>query len=168
MPVVRLVPDSTPVLDAVRDLLPDWELASDGPVDALVVDPGLLDGAPVLDAADLIELVRTTDFGGGGAVAVIGSRDQLGWADRPELAAAAGALFATVRSLALAHAPQGITINLVAGSTAADPAPLLPGPAGVDDLAAAIAFLVHPRSRYVTGQLLFCAAGADLPSSLSI
>ena len=48
------------------------------------------------------------------------------------------------------------------------PSALLPEPAGPVDLAAAIAFLAHPSSRYVTGQLVFCDAGAALLSSLSV
>jgi enoyl-[acyl-carrier-protein] reductase (NADH) len=58
---------------------------------------------------------------------------------------------------------------VVAGLPAGDgPAALLPEPATAADLAATIAFLAHPRSRYVTGQLVFCDAGAALLSSLSV
>src|SRR5919107_1866169 len=110
----------TPVAVAVAELLRDdgWTVVStsDDPVDALVVDPGLLDGSPVHDAARaLLELVGRTPFAsradGGAAVVVVGSRDQLGWGDRPECAAEAAAVFAAVRSLALRLAPHGITVN---------------------------------------------------------
>jgi NAD(P)-dependent dehydrogenase (short-subunit alcohol dehydrogenase family) len=102
-------------------------------------------------------------------VVVVGSRDQLGWGERPEHAAEAAAVFGAARSLALRLAPLGITVNVVAGLPAGDgPAALLPEPATAADLAAAIAFLAHPRSRYVTGQLVFCDAGAALLSSLSV
>ena len=100
---------------------------------------------------------------------VVGSRDQLGWGDRPELAAEAAAVFGAARSLALRLAPAGITVNLVAGRPAGDgPAGLLPEPATPADIAATVAFLAHPRSRYITGQLVFCDAGAALLSSLSV
>ena len=173
-----LVHPVTPVTTAVAELLRDdgWDVVStaDRPVDALIVDPGLLDGTPVRDAArTVLDLVERTPFpnrdDGGAAVVVGGSRDQLGWSTRPEQAAEAAAVFAAVRSLALHLAPSGITVNLVAGLPAGDgPAPLLPGPAGPGDVAATVAFLAHPRSRYVTGQLVFCDAGAALLSSFSV
>jgi NAD(P)-dependent dehydrogenase (short-subunit alcohol dehydrogenase family) len=168
----------TPVTTAVAELLRDdgWEVVStaDRPVDALIVDPGLLDDTPVHDAARaLLDLVEHTPFpgrdDGGAAVVVVGSRDQLGWGTRPERAAEAAAVFAAVRSLALHLAPRGITVNLVAGLPADDgPAALLPDPATPGDLAATAAFLAHPRSRYVTGQVVFCDAGAALLSSFSV
>ena len=64
------------------------------------------------------------------AVVVVGSRDQLGWGERPEHAAEAAAVFGAARSLALRLAPRGITVNVVAGLPAGDgPAALLPEPA---------------------------------------
>jgi hypothetical protein len=178
MPTALLSPAGTAVTAAVAELLEadGWTVVStpDGPVDALVVDPGLLDEAPVRDAArSLLDLVERTPFpgrdDGGGAVVVVGSRDQLGWGERPEHAAEAAAVFGAARSLALRLAPHGTTVNVVAGLPAGDgPAALLPEPATAADLAATIAFLAHPRSRYVTGQLVFCDAGAALLSSLSV
>ena len=53
-------------------------------------------------------------------------------------------------------------------STADGPAALLPDPATAGDLAATATFLAHPRSRYVTGQVVFCDAGAALLSSFSV
>jgi Enoyl-[acyl-carrier-protein] reductase (NADH) len=178
MPTALLRPATTPVTTAVADQLraDGWTITDSpaGPVDALVVDPGLLDGAPVHDTARaLLDLVARTPFpardDGGAAVVVIGSRDQLGWADRPELAAEAGAVFAAARSLALLLAPQGVTVNVVAGvPDGGGPRALLPDPASAADLAAAAVFLTDPRSRYITGQLLFCDAGTSLLSSLSV
>ena len=178
MPIALLAPIRTPVTAAVADLLraDGWTVVSttDRPVDALVVDPGLLDDGPVRDAAHgLLDLVERTPFpsrdDGGAAVVVVGSRDQLGWGERPELAAEAAAVFGATRSLALRLAPRGITVNLVAGRPAGDgPAELLPEPVTPADVAATVAFLAHPRSRYVTGQLVFCDAGAALLSSLSV
>ena len=179
MPTALLSPPAgTPVTRAVAELLRDdgWHTVStsDGPVDALIVDPGLLDDAPVRGAArGLLDLVEHTSFpsrdDGGAAVVVVGSRDQLGWGERPEHAAEAAAVFGVARSLALQLAPRGVTVNVVAGLPAGDgPAALLPEPATAADLAATIAFLAHPRSRYVTGQLVFCDAGAALLSSLSV
>jgi NAD(P)-dependent dehydrogenase (short-subunit alcohol dehydrogenase family) len=178
MPTAVLTPADSPVNAALAELLTadGWTITTepDGPVDALVVDPGLLGGGAVSGAASaLIALVGRTPFrskvDGGAAVVVIGSRDQLGWATRPELAAEAGAVFAAARSLALWLAPDGITVNVVAGSPAEDsPAALLPEPATPEDLAATAAFLAHPRSRYTTGQVLFCDAGGALLSSMSV
>jgi NAD(P)-dependent dehydrogenase (short-subunit alcohol dehydrogenase family) len=178
MPTVLLSPATTTVAVAVADLLraDGWTVVTTphGPVDALVVDPGLLDGHPVRDAArGLLDLVERTPFpsrdDGGAAVVVIGSRDQLGSGDRPELAAEAAAVFGAARSLALRLAPRGITVNVVAGRPDGDgSAELLPEPVTPADVAATVAFLAHPRSRYVTGQLVFCDAGAALLSSLSV
>jgi NAD(P)-dependent dehydrogenase (short-subunit alcohol dehydrogenase family) len=178
VPTALLSPAGTPATAAVAELLraDGWTVVStaDGPVDALVVDPGLLDEAPVRDAArSLLDLVERTPLrsrdDGGAAVVVVGSRDQLGWGERPEHAAEAAAVFGAARSLALRLAPLGITVNVVAGLPAGDgPAALLPEPATAADLAATVAFFAHPRSRYVTGQLVFCDAGAALLSSFSV
>jgi NAD(P)-dependent dehydrogenase (short-subunit alcohol dehydrogenase family) len=56
---------------------------------------------------------------------------------------------------------------VVAAPPDGDPAPLLPDPINPSDIAEAVAFLADPRSRYITGQLLFCTGGSHLLSSMS-
>jgi NAD(P)-dependent dehydrogenase (short-subunit alcohol dehydrogenase family) len=172
-----LVPARSEVTAVVADLLHDsgWAVteAADGPVDALVFDPGLLRGDPDPDpAATLQALVERTPFpardDGGAAVVVIGSRDQLGRVADPHRAALAGAVFAAARSIALALAPSGVTVNVVAGVPTDGRRGLLPDAPTLADVAGAVAFLADPRSRYITGQLLFCDAGDALLSSMSV
>lgn len=168
--------------------------ARHGAIDGLVYDPGLLDGgeAPrpgeVVDTfLDLVENVRPhlrSREEGGARIVVVSSRDGLGWPDRPGVAAAAGALVAVARSLALQLGPQGITINVVAalppegsalrragqpaGTHLHEPEPLTPEPVTVDDIAGTAAFFLDARSGYITGQVLYCCGGASLLSSLSV
>ena len=117
-------------------------------------------------------------------VAAVGSRDWLGWPSRPRAAAEAAALVAMVRSLALENGQAGITVNSVIGIPPdaasrrdAGPAPgthllepvaLTGAPVTPEDLAAAVAFFLDPRSGYITGQTLHCCGGASLLSSLSV
>ncbi|MDT4988665.1 MAG: hypothetical protein QOI74_2759, partial [Micromonosporaceae bacterium] len=94
------------------------------PISGLVYEPGLLDSADgvrpgqIVDQLfELVESVRPrlrTSSGGGARIVVVSSRDGLGWADRPQAAAASGALVAAARSLALQTAPAGVTVNVVA------------------------------------------------------
>jgi NAD(P)-dependent dehydrogenase (short-subunit alcohol dehydrogenase family) len=182
MPVALIVTNRTVVSQAVASQLRDagWDIRTEGestePVDAVLFDPGMLDvDAAVSGAATaLLDLAERTTFrpraDGGAALVAIGSRDQLGSAGAPELAAEAGALATMVRSLALRLAPSGVTVNLVAGLSAVlgSPQGLLPEAVPPEDIAATAVFLLDPRSRYITGQLLFCCGGASLLSSMSV
>jgi len=174
-----LSPSDSPVMTATasRFTSADWRTTlGDSPVDALVFDPGVLDGTMHGNPSEeLLKLTETylprlrSRADGGAAIVVIGSRDQLGWPGRPELAAAAGALAAATRSLALDLAGRGVNINLVAGGRPdQEPRPLLPDAVRPIDIADAVMFFADPRSRYITGQLLFCTGGAHLLSSMSV
>ncbi|MFF1963260.1 hypothetical protein ACFVW5_06495 [Streptomyces sp. NPDC058232] len=173
-----LSPGESPVIAATasRLIAAGWRtVPGDSPVDAVIFDPGLLDGSvPDNPAEQLLGL--TEDLlprlrhrkDGGAAIVVIGSRDQLGWGARPALAAAAGALASVTRSLALDLAPRGVSVNLVAGVHSGDePRGLLPDAVSAADIAEAVAFFADPRSRYITGQLMFCSGGSHLLSSMS-
>lgn len=121
---------------------------------------------------------------GGSRVVAVGSRDWLGWPNRPRTAARSAALVATVRSLALAHGRAGVTVNAVLGlplDAAArreagvvdgthlhEPLPLTGTPVLAEDIAATVAFFLDERSGYITGQVLHCCGGASLLSSLSV
>jgi NAD(P)-dependent dehydrogenase (short-subunit alcohol dehydrogenase family) len=165
----------------------------DQPVRGVVYVPGLLSdtvGAhadPAGELVDLVELLRprfpsVTD--GGARVVAVGSRDWLGWPNRPRAAAQAAGLVAAVRSLALAHGQAGITVNAVMatppdaasrrdagpvpGTHLYEPVPLTGAPVTPEDIAAAVAFFLDRRSGYITGQILHCCGGASLLSSLSV
>ena len=162
-------------------------------VNGVVYVPGLLDdtiGAHADPAAALLELVGSlrpqfpSAADGGARVVAVGSRDWLGWPNRPRVAAHAAGLVATVRSLALAHGQAGITVNAVmatppdaatrreagpvAGTHLYEPVPLTGVPVTPDDIAAAVAFFLDRRSGYITGQIVHCCGGASLLSSLSV
>ncbi|WP_067650862.1 SDR family oxidoreductase [Nocardia harenae] len=179
MPVVRIESEPTPLTEIVSAQLLEsgWEVTADrdSAVDAVVVDAGLAGGrADSGVVGRLLDGARRWRFrdaaGGGGAIVVIGSRDQLGSAQRAEAAAIAGALASAVRSLALELAPRQVRVNLIApGDPAADDVRgLLPEPVATEDVAATAAFLADPRSSYITGQVLFCCGGSSLLSSLSV
>jgi NAD(P)-dependent dehydrogenase (short-subunit alcohol dehydrogenase family) len=162
-------------------------------VDGVVYIPGLLEdtiGAHADPSATLLGLVESlrpqlpSSEEGGARVVAIGSRDWLGWPSRPQVAAQAAALVATVRSLALAHGQAGVTVNAVIptppdaatrrgtgpvpGTHLYEPVPLTGAPVTADDVAAAVAFFLDRRSGYITGQILHCCGGASLLSSLSV
>ncbi|MEU1802720.1 SDR family oxidoreductase [Streptomyces sp. NPDC019937] len=179
MPVVMIGSAPTNLTDTVLAQLRDagWDVAPDesGPLDAVVVDAGLAEGTVNNTAvAELLAGARRWPFhsgdAGGGAIVVVGSRDQLGSGKRAEAAAVAGALASVVRSLALELAPAQVRVNLVApfDPSVEDVRSLLPTPVAVEDVAATVAFLADPRSSYITGQILFCCGGASLLSSLSV
>lgn len=175
-----------------------WTTASsDQPspeVDGLVYDPGLLDepervraGAVVEEFLDTVEELRPrlrSSSNGGARIVVLSSRDGLGRPSSPLLAAASGALVSAARSLALALAPEGVTVNVVAalpsrstsphpdaqdvGTTRHELSELTPERTTIADIAGAVEFFLHPRSGYLTGQVLYCCGGASLLSSLSV
>ncbi len=151
-----------------------------GPLDAFILDLSLHDGRSVaelsqvphrlIQAAAVAAPLMRGKGEGGGAIVVVTSRDTLGAGDRPEIAAAAGALVSAARSLALHYAEFGVTVNVVAGPPSVVDAPpvLLPDPVTASDVAEAVAFFADPRSRYITGQLMFVCGGSSLLSSLSV
>jgi NAD(P)-dependent dehydrogenase (short-subunit alcohol dehydrogenase family) len=165
-----------------------WEvLDADGPVAGplagMIFDAGLLDGEPwpwnaaipALQSALREHLPLFADQAGGGArVVMLGSRDWLGAPGRAEQASIGGGLVSAVRSLALELGRRAVTVNLVVGLPERDPSgtafeaqTLLPWPVSADDLAATTEFFLDRRSSYITGQVLYCCAGASLLSSLS-
>ncbi|WP_435070354.1 SDR family oxidoreductase [Amycolatopsis thermoflava] len=172
-----------------------WTVVTDPPHDteiaALIYDPGLLDGSraggTADDFLDTVERLRPRlrpRAAGGSRIVVVGSRDGLGWPSRAQSAAAAAALAAAARSLALQLGPAGTTVNVIAalppdtsplrdtpppaGTHLREPAELTPQPVTVDDIAATVAFFLHDRSGYLTGQVLYCCGGASMLSSLSV
>jgi NAD(P)-dependent dehydrogenase (short-subunit alcohol dehydrogenase family) len=163
-------------------------------VDGLIYEPALLDGREGVNALSVVgNLLNSVEqlrphfrdrAEGGARIVAISSRDGLGWPDRPHIAAAAGALAAACRSLALQLGPAGITVNVVAalppeGSTLRDagrpagthlrePESLTPVPVTTEDIASTSEFFLDARSGYITGQVLYCCGGASLLSSLSV
>lgn len=159
----------------------------------LVFDPGFTCSSgehsahPVTSDA-LLELRRRVDqmLGRGvgtGRVVVTSSRDVLGVPGNELRAAVAGGLIAMARSLALEHARDGVTVNVVCAlssspgprsstvPTAANgftPRELLPDPVTVTDVAEAAAFFASADAGYVTGQTLHVCGGASLVSSGSV
>jgi NAD(P)-dependent dehydrogenase (short-subunit alcohol dehydrogenase family) len=144
---------------------------ADGPLAGMIFDAGLLDGEPWSAAMPAFQAALRDHlplFAEQGArVVVIGSRDWLGSPGHSERAAVAGGLVSAVRSLALEHGRRAITVNLVVGMPEHDQRTLLPWQVSADDLAAAVEFFLDRRSSYLTGQVLYCCAGANLLSSLS-
>lgn len=161
-------------------------------VTGVVYVPGLLSAVehqnadPATCLLELVDALRphlASRQQGGARVVTVGSRDWLGWPNRPLVAAQAAALVATVRSLALAHGQAGVTVNGViglpfdaaerradgpaSGTHLYEPVPLTSEPVDADDIAAAVAFFLDERSGYITGQILHCCGGASLLSSMS-
>ncbi|MFI6086207.1 SDR family oxidoreductase [Streptomyces sp. NPDC051217] len=167
-----------------------FEVLDDQPVtrkiDALVFNPGLYDDTaagpdPSQQAQRLRHLVdahrQQLTSAEGGSVVAVSARDWLGAAPRIELAAAAGALVATARSLALAMAPAGVTVNTVlpgfrgtlpTDGARTEPRQLTSHEITSADIANAVAFFANPRSRYITGQMFYVDGGSSLLSSLSV
>ncbi|MBT2521839.1 SDR family oxidoreductase [Arthrobacter sp. ISL-28] len=163
-------------------------------IDALIYEPGLLDASDGINAGGVVgSLLKVVEQlrphfrarGDGGArIVAISSRDGLGWPDRPHIAAAAGALTAVCRSLALQLGQDGATVNVVAalpphgsilrdagrpaGTHLREPEPLTPTPVTAEDIASTSEFFLDARSGYITGQVLYCCGGASLLSSLSV
>jgi NAD(P)-dependent dehydrogenase (short-subunit alcohol dehydrogenase family) len=112
-----------------------------------------------------------------GSIVNIGSTSWAGSSERAHYAAAKAGLVALTRSAATQLGPYGITVNLVAPggtmTTAADrSAALRPGtdwsarnplgrPNKPEDVAAAVAFLMSPDARNISGQVLTVAGGLN-------
>jgi NAD(P)-dependent dehydrogenase (short-subunit alcohol dehydrogenase family) len=111
----------------------------------------------------------------GGRIVFIGSRTASGASARGQYAATKAALVAMARSWAAELAPRGITVNVVAPAATETPmlndparagvAPKLP-PIGrfirVEEVAAAVAFLLSHEAAAITGQQLVICGGSSL------
>ncbi|MGZ5036266.1 MAG: SDR family NAD(P)-dependent oxidoreductase [Usitatibacter sp.] len=132
----------------------------------------ILDGAFLTTKACLPALRKS---GAGAIVNIGGMSGHTGAAGRPHVVAAKLGLVGLTRALAHDLAPDGITVNCVvpglietqrgasSGSKAAHLHEPLVGRRGtVDEVAAAVRFLVGPEARYITGQELHVNGGAYL------
>ncbi|MBT2522611.1 SDR family oxidoreductase [Arthrobacter sp. ISL-28] len=172
----------------------DALLAGQETIDGLIYEPGLLDGSTAISAGSVVDsMLKLVNqlrphlrprADGGARILTISSRDGLGWPNRPHIAAAAGALVAVSRSLALQLGPDGVTVNVVAalpplgsvlrdagrpaGTHLREPEPLTPAPVTAEDIASTSEFFLDTRSGYITGQVMYCCGGASLLSSLSV
>ncbi|MDJ0420244.1 SDR family oxidoreductase [Rhodococcus opacus] len=169
--------------DKVHEVLATLALTSTR-LDALVFAPALNHNTDVPVTELVTALVDGCDAAlptlrsDGGSVVVVVGAEMLGASTRPQVAAGYGALTSAARSLALRLATDAVTVNIIAttagalGATAPpdqDRRPaLLPHEVEADDVAAAVQFFTDPRSRYITGQVLYCCGGSTLLSSLSV
>ena len=113
---------------------------------------------------------------GHGAIVCISSGNALvGRADMPLYDATKAGVLSLVRSLAIAHGPQGVRVNAICPGfvvtdyhlrRAEDPDALRDRPQGVmshpaepEDIAGPVAFLVGDDARMITGQALFVDGG---------
>jgi len=171
-----------------------------GPTDILVTSAGLCLFAPFAEVTDsdwrrVLDVNLTGTFlccqaaledmvtsGWGRIVTISSSAAQRGSPKAPHYAAAKGGVMALTRSLALAYAPYGITVNTIPPSGIETPmqhagqaaghlpsnetmASVIPlGHLGEpDDVAAAVAFLVSEEAGYITGQTIGVNGGQVVP-----
>lgn len=132
-----------------------------------------LDGAFLMARAAAPTMVAR---GGGAIVALSGISNHVGTPNRCHVSASKAGLEALMRALAVELGPHGIRCNCVApgpvdtqrGASAGPmPTSLLDGiplgrKASVDDIAAAVRYLVGPEGAYVTGQTLHVNGGMFL------
>jgi len=118
---------------------------------------------------------------GYGRIISIASRAWLGNFGSSGYSAAKGGLVGASRSLALAHAARGITVNCIAPGFIDTPmARSMPqdivrrvvdaipvGRAGTtDDVAALVSFLLSEASGYITGQTILCCGGRSISNPI--
>jgi len=130
-----------------------------------------LDGAFLLAQAVAPSMI---DRGGGAFVGLSGMSHHLGLANRCHVSASKAGLEGLVRSLAVELAPHRITVNAVSPGSidtvrGASAGALPPGGGGADaplgrqgtveEIAAAVAYLVGPGGAYVTGQTIHVNGG---------
>ncbi|MFD9735502.1 SDR family NAD(P)-dependent oxidoreductase [Umezawaea sp. NPDC059074] len=172
-------------LEAVRD-----KVTGLSTVDAVVHAAGLQRSAPLgslstedgaamwrvhVEAASVLVDAVAPTLPRGARVVLIGSRTMTGVAGKSQYAATKAALVGMARSWAMELVDRAITVNVVApGPTdtpmlrdpgrAATPPRLPPMGALIDpaEIAGAVAFLLGPDARSVTGQTLVVCAGASL------
>lgn len=133
-----------------------------------------LDGAFILAKAAVPQMIER---GGGAFVGLSGVSHHAGAKDRVHVNASKAGLEGFVRGLAMEMAAHGITANCVApGSIDTVRGPSAGGPQGrghsgniplgrqgtVDEIAAAVRFLVGPEGRYITGQTIHVNGGLFL------
>ena len=170
-----------------------------GPVEVLVTSAGLCPFTPFADitldewhrAIDVnltgtfhccqAALPAMVDAGFGRLVLISSSSGQRGAVRAPHYAAAKGGVIALARSLAMAYAPHGITVNTIPPSGIETPmqhagqasgalpsnevmAKAVPlGHLGTpDDIAAAVAFLASDAAGFITGQTIGVNGGQVL------
>jgi 3-oxoacyl-[acyl-carrier protein] reductase len=131
-----------------------------------------LDGAFILCRAAVPHMVGR---GGGAIVGLSGISTHVGTPNRCHVSASKAGLEGLMRALAIELAPHRITCNTVApgavdtvrgASAGTSPQRLLEVPLGrkaaVEEISAAVRFLVGPEGRYITGQTLHVNGGAFL------
>ncbi len=104
------------------------------------------------------------------------SSEARGWPHRAVYAAAKVGLVSFTKSLAIEEAPHGVTVNMVcpgdikgaykeksieAAQADSDPESPVGRPGTGEDVARVVAFLCHPSSDYVTGNIIDVSGGLD-------
>jgi 3-oxoacyl-[acyl-carrier protein] reductase len=148
-------------------------------VDALVIGFSATAGPAMAPRSHAVVRAVVDGFGAaGGRVVLIAGRDYLGWPGRAEAAIGLAGVVALARSLALELGHRGVTVNAVCPPAElgpqvptidpwAAPPPALTGRVEAADVAYAVAFLTHPDSAYITGQVIHVSGGLSVLSSLT-